>query len=133
MAYDPSGRVGTLHRQQQIKARARLALAKSAPMGRRLAAHVVPPSHGPSARVWGYADTYSAELLRRHAEHSPHGPRWRFVPIKEASGASVLLGVATRLRDGDALVLLVDGTGTLREADTARPLTLDQVERRMRG
>ncbi|WP_198370334.1 hypothetical protein [Roseomonas rosulenta] len=136
MSYDPFGRTARLHSQQRAKRAAAAAIAASYRLVPRSAAPLVPPAkvrRDPSPQVWRAVDCYAAELLRRHAEHSPHGPRWRFVPTKEASGAAVLLGVGTRLRDGDALVLLVDGTGTLREADTMRPLTLDQVEQRMRG
>jgi hypothetical protein len=136
MSYDPFGRTARLHSQQRAKRAAAAAIAASYRVVPRSAAPFAPPTRGrrdPSRQVWRAVDCYAAELLRRHAEHSPHGPRWRFVPAKEASGAAVVLGATTRLRDGDALVLLVDDTGTLCDADTMRPITLDQVERRMRG
>lgn len=132
MPYDPSGRTGILHRQQQIKQRALAAIARTAPIARRAAAHTPPQSRGPSAMVLRAADGYAAELLRRNAERSPRGPHWKLALLKQAKGAAVLLGVAESAR-GDAVVLLVDCTGVLRDGDTMRVLTLDQVEQRMRG
>lgn len=132
MPYDPSGRTGILHRQQQIRQRALAAIARTAPIARRAATHTPPQSRVPSGMVWRAADYCAAELLRRCAERSPRGPHWKIALLKQPKGGSVILGVAESAR-GDALVLLVDCTGTLRDADTMRPITVDQVEQRMRG
>lgn len=132
MPYDPSNRAGILHRQQQIKQRALAAIARTAPIARRAAAHTPPQSRGPSGMVWRTADACAAELLRRNAGRSPRGPHWKLALLKQPKGGSIVLAVAESAH-GDALVLLVDCTGTLRNADTMRPLTVDEVEQRMRS
>jgi hypothetical protein len=132
MPYDPSGRAGTLYRQQQIRQRALVAIARTAPIARRAAAHTPPQARGPSGMVLRAADAYAAELLRRCAERPPHGPHWKIAITKEPKGGSIVLGVAESAC-GDALVLLVDSSGNLRCADSMRLLSVDEVEKLMRG
>ncbi|MBR0672243.1 hypothetical protein [Neoroseomonas soli] len=132
MPYDPSNRTGILHRQAQIKQRALAGIARTAPIARRAAAHTPPQSRGPSPMVWRAADACAAELLRRNAGRSPRGPHWRLAITKEPKGGSIVLGVAESAC-GDAVVLLIDSSGNLRDADSKRLLSVDEVEQRMRG
>ncbi|WP_198368527.1 hypothetical protein [Roseomonas rosulenta] len=135
MSYDPFGRTARLHSQQRAKRAAAAAIAASYRLVPRSAAPFAPPIKArrePSPQVWRAVDCYAAELLRRHIARPLRGPDWRVALVKEAQGATVMLGVVEHPR-GDALVLIVDSAGDLRDAHTRRRLTLDEVVRRMQG